>query len=924
MRYKHIYFLSFIISIGFSVFIFFSIGVWPILGPNSPLVLDMNGQYVYFFANLRNILLGENSILYSWSRSLGGEFFGMYAYYLASPLSWLVVLFPTDMITDAIWLMLVLKIGICGLTMSVFLQKKYPSNINQIIVFSSLYAFCGYNLAYMSNIMWLDAVMLLPLLVTGLDRLLPTGKGILYTSILALIILSNYYIGFMICVFVFLYTIYYYVAIWQPDSAMRHSMIHAFVVPALRVFLYSLVAVAMSAIILFPAYYSLQFGKISSEQVHFHLYFHELLHNTIDVLSKLFFGHPDTLKPTGIPFVYSGTLTLITLPLFFASPGIKRREKIGAGCLILSLFVSMVIPAIDILWHGGQTPNWMNARYSFLFSFALIVFAYRGFSEVTRVKKGCYIVTGVGLLLLLILVRFQRYGYRYEYISRKGYNYNILLVYANVILVVLYLILVVLYGRGIRLNKPNSIECFGKKEKIVCGLLGFLVFFEIYASGIIQNASLALDVGYASRASYVDFLHQIEPAVEYIKEHDQGFYRMEKSFYRTLNDNMSLGIRGISGSTSTYNEKATSLLGKLGYRALPYASWYQGGNPVSDSLLGIKYVIDDDYKISSNHYTSIYTNSSTNRFVYKNPYALSIAYCVDSKILTFEEDYYSTPYDYINDLASAMLGKDIELFQNIKCEFNENPGVFRYSDEVKEIDNGSKYNYVTYDIEGKNQDIYIYVPAYLENEMIVYINGERKHLLTTPDYAANINYLGRLLNKINYEVTIATHHEDFSEQMGSDLFYTIDKEVFETVFCELQQNQLLISDESNDTHLHGTVTVTEKKPVLFTSIPYDENWHIKVDGIEAEPYNHEVKKTQFMYDEFNDQFIEETVTCEEPLLGSVIALELEPGEHEVSFEYHSKQLFEGTIVTVTGFLAFFVLCVIEKKHLKGEYYYNNT
>lgn len=508
----------FALSTILAVIILCSIGAWPFIGPNSPLVLDMNSQYVYFFANLRSILLGENSILYSWSRSLGGEFLGMYAYYLASPLSWLVVLFPADMITDAIWLMLVLKIGICGLTMSIFLQNKYPSNINRVIIFSVLYAFCGYNLAYMSNIMWLDVVMWLPLLIMGLERLLLTGKGILYTSILALIILSNYYIGFMVCIFVFLYTIYYYITIWRPDSAMQHSMIHALVTPVLRVLLCSLVAVAMSAIILFPAYYSLQFGKISPEHTHFHLNLHEIFHNTIDVLSKLFFGHPDTIQPTGIPFVYSGTLTLITLPLYFASPEIKRREKIGAGCLILTLLVSMVIPSIDILWHGGQTPNWMNARYSFLFSFVLIVLAYRGFGEAKGVKNSCYIITGVTLLLLLTLMWFQRYGDRYEYISRKGYNYNILIIYVNVILVVFYLSLIVFYGRGIKSNKRNNIECLGKKEKIVCGLLGFFVFFEIYASGIIQNASLALDVGYASRASYVDFLHQTEPAVKYIKE----------------------------------------------------------------------------------------------------------------------------------------------------------------------------------------------------------------------------------------------------------------------------------------------------------------------------------------------------------------------------------------------------------------------
>ena len=59
-------------------------------GNGTVLVLDLNGQYVYFFEALRDTVLEGGSLLYSWSRSLGGEFLGIYAYYIASPLSYLV------------------------------------------------------------------------------------------------------------------------------------------------------------------------------------------------------------------------------------------------------------------------------------------------------------------------------------------------------------------------------------------------------------------------------------------------------------------------------------------------------------------------------------------------------------------------------------------------------------------------------------------------------------------------------------------------------------------------------------------------------------------------------------------------------------------------------------------------------------------
>ncbi len=71
---------------------YISRAVFPI-GEGSVLILDLNGQYVSFFEELRNKLLGGGSLLYSWSRTLGGEFLGIFAYYLASPFSLIVCLF---------------------------------------------------------------------------------------------------------------------------------------------------------------------------------------------------------------------------------------------------------------------------------------------------------------------------------------------------------------------------------------------------------------------------------------------------------------------------------------------------------------------------------------------------------------------------------------------------------------------------------------------------------------------------------------------------------------------------------------------------------------------------------------------------------------------------------------------------------------
>ena len=643
---------SFCIPLILMMMVYCSIGAWPFIGPNSPLVLDMNGQYVYFFSNLRNIILGDNSLLYSWSRSLGGEFLGMYAYYLASPISWLVLLFPADMITEAIWLMLVLKTGICGLTMAFFLDKVYPSHTLSTVLFSTLYAFCAYNLAYMSNIMWMDGVMLLPLLILGLEQLLSRRKYKLYTIVLSLIILSNYYIGFMICIFVVLYFIYYHISHERTDGLYAASGWHCRLSSLLYVGIFSIIAVAMSAVIILPAYYSLQLGKMDYGNVaHTQL----SIQNLTDMISKLFYGHFDTISPSGSPFVYCGILTLLTFPLFFVSKKIKVCEKIGGAFILVILVVSMVIPQVDMLWHGGQAPNWMNFRYSFIFSFMLILFAYRGFALINQIPMK--LLVGIGGILMFCsgIISLLNYGERYDYVQTFRWDYNRFVFIANVLIIVVLLLVLYFYRKSVfwpSMIEDNETVNEDKKKRgsIIC--LVVCVLTEAYSAGVLQNTTLAMDVGYASRASYVDFIHTTQPAVDYVYQQDDGFYRMEKTFFRMVNDNMSLDMRGISGSTSTMNMKTLTFLQRLGYSSSSYISWYYGGNPVNNSLLGIKYIIGDDgskeQQLLSEFYNLIYEDEANNRYVFENPYSLGIAYAVHQNVLQIDSTVYGNSFDYLH------------------------------------------------------------------------------------------------------------------------------------------------------------------------------------------------------------------------------------------------------------------------------------
>ena len=90
-----VYILSFLIPV-----LVLLIGMWikdvyP-MGDRSVLLWDLEIQYTDLFAWFRNVLHSGEGILYSFSKSLGGNMFGLYSLYLTSPLNLLIYFFEVE------------------------------------------------------------------------------------------------------------------------------------------------------------------------------------------------------------------------------------------------------------------------------------------------------------------------------------------------------------------------------------------------------------------------------------------------------------------------------------------------------------------------------------------------------------------------------------------------------------------------------------------------------------------------------------------------------------------------------------------------------------------------------------------------------------------------------------------------------------
>ena len=244
---KYLYLLSFLIPVIIVTIILVVGGVYP-FGEECFLRTDMYHQYAPFMSEFRYKLRDGGSLLYSWDVGLGVNFVTLYAYYLASPLNWLVVLVSQDLVIEFIMLMVVLKFGLCGVTMTHYLRRHSSHADMGILLFSVFYALSGYMCAYYWNIMWLDCIVLFPLIMLGMERLIYEGKGGLYTLSLGLSILSNYYISIMTCMFLCIY----FVALCILRGAGLRELARAF----LRFAVYSLMAGGLAAILLLDAFQS--------------------------------------------------------------------------------------------------------------------------------------------------------------------------------------------------------------------------------------------------------------------------------------------------------------------------------------------------------------------------------------------------------------------------------------------------------------------------------------------------------------------------------------------------------------------------------------------------------------------------------------------------------------------------------------------
>lgn len=887
-EHKHI-FWAFLIPFAIMLGIYAALGTYP-FGTSSVLVLDLNGQYVYFFEALRDLVWGEGSLFYSFSRAMGGEFLGLYAYYLASPLSYIVALFPKHMMLEALYLILILKCGLSGMTFCYYVSKNnITKNKPAQVMFSCMYALSAYGVVMQHNTMWFDNVILLPLVALGIEQVIKERKYKLFTVSLALCILTNFYIGYMVCIFTFAYFFFYYFSRSKKDINPLGEKYH-FIRSISRVGIFSAISIAISACILLPTLYSLSLGKNDFSDPS---YIPTQKFDFLDLLTMMFPGSYDTVRPEGLPLIYCGLPAIIFLPLFFISKKFTAREKIASAIFALFFVVSFNLSTLDMFWHGMQKPNWLNYRYSFMLCFFVLVLGVKIFDKIRSInKKTVLAICAAAAILLFILQKME-----YENIP-------------DFACVWFSLIFLVIYAIGISMTARSRYRITA--TMILC----VFVCLELFISGLLNLVSLDEDVVISSYSSYHDFIDRIQPIIDEVKDSDDSFYRMEKNDHRKVNDPMALGFRGFSNSTSTLNEDTITFLNKMGLASKSHWTKYLGATPVFDSMFGVKYLIakSDDDSVSDLY--EVYLSDPGNSYTaYKNPYALPIAYGVNSKVsgialldpndkLDKDDDTVPVPAGYLdvaspfqryNAIITAMLGEteEIQIFKpiqdvtytlrNTKETFGVGEGYTKYAKIDKSAEAVLTYEFTS----PVDADIYCYFPSDYPREVKLTLNhgshgtfygNETHRIVALGDFNVNDSIkLGLTLTK-----------DDLYILDDQNFFWYLDEEVFKDAMTKLAECGYQIDQYTEDS-FEGTITVTYDRQTIFTTIPYDKGWQVYIDGEKVETYE---------------------------TLDAVLAFDTTPGTHSLKMVYRSEAMTRGNIITLIGIAALALIIIFEKKLAK--------
>lgn len=826
---------------------------------------DCQSQVYPFLCALHDKLVKGESFFYMWNAGLGDGFLPTYFYYLSSPINLLVAFVDKSNIRSFINITIFFRMTISALNMAIFLSgrfcyvKKTESNATEsenispkdiyIIPLSVGYALSGFVFGFYHESMWLDSYMIFPLVMFGYDRMMRDRRPVVYILSLVYSSICSFYMTFMIGFFLVLWFL-----LEKCNKQIDKHSIKDFAHDVILFGVSSALAIGMTALSLIVSYIGVMKTHVQAEPEIVHKWFG----NIFNIIRYQFiFSTPINVSyDNNCANLYCGTFAVVLLFVYMFSGKIKLFDRIKRITLILFIMISFNEAILNFIWHGFHYQLCIPNRFAFLYIFLVLFTAYETLLFADNIK---FTIIGLVLAELLPMVSY----YFVDYDSLIGSKKTL----------IVSLIIVLIYSTFMILN-------ISIKKQVVYIIFSIIMTCELFANAFM---SISFDLSEAGR--FDDILKVSQNYVDdFESQNKDSFYRSKLLGTVLKNTDCIIGTRGVSVFNSMIGSEVLEFSENYGYFRTDVAIDENGGFTPLDDIIGTKYfyAVDEPF-LNNSDYKLI--NSSEVLDVYQNPNALSLGFAVNNDIKNVKNDKTEIIRN-INNLTSSMTGCKDLMEEKVPDYHVSGEGYeVRYGNVdylyIQIIPNGkTEYPYVQITFDTTEDGLYNSYINYSDFGIVsIYVNNELRRYEYT-SFGGVLN-LGKLYkgDKVDFIIQSENRMADGYTLVNNPTIEIrlekIENKEYQSFIDYLKSSEMKIS-EFKVSNFNADIKLKEKQ-ILFTTIPYDDSWHIYENG-------KEINKTK--------------------LVNAFIGLDLGVGEHSLEFKYIPKGFYSGLIISIISWILF--------------------
>lgn len=619
---------------------------------------DSLNIYFPWLAGTSDYLKNESGLGWSFAQGMGqnlfptslGDFFSNFLTY-----------FDKSKIPYGLVFMEILKIGLTAFVFYKFLKELKLSGY-ACLIFAFLYSFSGFIILGGCWTIFSVEALYAAIILFGFERWLNHGKFLWLVIGITLMAFLQPFFLFMYTILLAAYAIVRYYDVKEKDTKQFLFFIAKTIgLAAVAVFIssYQLFAdllqyaesprVGGEASFFAKLQQQAMFG-VADDVLRFTTVFRSFGSDMLGTGSN-FKGWQNYLEA---PLFYCGIFCLVAFPQFFSS--LTRRQKYFYGVLTCVFCLPIIFPYFRYAFWAFSGDYFRT--FSLVIIFFMVMFSARAISYIEQHGKINKIVLGVTVVFLLFLLYTPAAQFKSAVNgSLRSFATFLILAYAAL-----------LFG----LSQNTSIKPISKLLLLILCVIeiGYFSSITVNKRDVVTKQVLNDKVGYND--------YTVE-AVNYLKQTDKSFYRLNKDYSSGLAIHSSINdakVQGYYGTTSyfSFNQKNyIKFLGDLNVIDVKDENstrWAKGlgERPVLFSLASGKYWLSKrtDNAVAAMGFDSIAKFGDVK--VYKNKFALPFGFTYDKTIGEDEFKKLSPSQKDFAILRACVVGnEDKQIFSSVKA-----------------------------------------------------------------------------------------------------------------------------------------------------------------------------------------------------------------------------------------------------------------